>query len=115
MDIEVYFDLTDLIIALLGLLGTFITIKVIPWIKTKYTKDELEKAMMWAQVAVNAAEQLAKNGTIKLEERKDYAMKILENNGIKLDADQISNIVESFVLELPDLITTKEKVKVETK
>ena len=101
---NVYFDLTDLIMALLGLLGTFITIKVIPWIKTNYTKDELEKAMMWAQIAVNAAEQLAKNGTIKLEERKEYAMNILVSKGIKIDMDQLSNIVESFVLELPELL-----------
>ena len=98
------FDFTDLVIAVLGILGTVITVKVIPWIRLSINKEELEKALMWASVAVKAAEQLAKTGEIKMEERKDYAMKYLLDKGIKLDIDQISNIVESFVLELPELV-----------
>jgi len=94
-------DLTEIIIALLGVLGTIISTQLIPYLRERYTKEQLEKAVTWGQIAVNAAEQLMKSGVIKPEERKDYAMKVLQSKGIKLDLDQMSDIVESFVLELP--------------
>lgn len=94
-------DLTEIVVALLGILGTIISTQLIPYLRERYTKEQLEKAVTWGQIAVNAAEQLMKSGVIKPEERKDYAMKVLQSKGIKLDLDQMSDIVESFVLELP--------------
>ena len=103
------FDFTDLIIAALGLLGAFVTYKVIPWIRANYTKAELEKAMMWGEIAVKSAEQLAKSGKIKMEERKEYAMKFLVSKNINLDLAQISTVIESFVLDLPHLLLEQEE------
>lgn len=101
-------DVTQLALALLSIIGTIVTTYLIPYLKEKYTKEQLEKAVTWGQIAVNAAEQLMKSGVIKPEERKDYAMKVLMSKGIKLDIEQLSDIVEAFVLELPSNLL-KEK------
>lgn len=94
-------DITEVVISILTIIGTIITSQLIPFLKERYTNEQLQKAVTWGQIAVNAAEQLMKSGVIKPEERKDYAMQVLQSKGIKLDIDQMSDIIESFVLELP--------------
>lgn len=102
-------DLTQLAIALLSIIGTIITSYLIPYIKQKHSKEELEKVMILAKIAVNAAEQLAKTGIIDLSERKEYALNVLKEKGVTLDIEQLSDIIESFVLELPKGITKDNK------
>lgn len=102
-------DLTQLALALLSIIGTIVTTYLIPFLREKYTKEQLEKAVTWGQIAVNAAEQLMKSGVIKPEERKDYAMQVLQSKGIKLDIEQLSDIIEAFVLELPKSITEDDE------
>lgn len=103
-------DLTEIVIALLGVTGTIITSYLIPYIREKYNKEELEKVISWCRIAVNASEQLAKSGAINLDDRKEYAMKkVLNNKGIKLNIEQISDIIESMVLEIPKNLTESEK------
>ena len=97
-------DITDLVISVLTVIFGIISYYVIPYLKEKYTKEQLEKACSWAKIAVSAAEQLAKSGIIDPEDRKYYAMKVLESKNIKLDVEQLNDIVESYVLELPKLI-----------
>lgn len=109
------FNLTELAICVLALIGTFITVKVIPYLHERYTREQLDYALMWGEIAVNAAEQLAKSGVIKAEERKEYAMKVLEEKGIKLDFDELSDIIEAFVAELPSLITETPETKTAAK
>ena len=106
-------DLTNIAISVLTIIFGLISIYVIPYLKEKYTKEQLEKACAWSKIAVGAAEQLAKAGVIDPEDRKYYAMKVLESKNIKLDLDQLSDIVESYVLELPTLLTS-ESEEVET-
>lgn len=104
-------DITGIVVSLLVVLGTVITIYLIPYIKERYTKEQLNKACSWARIAVNAAEQLTKSGVINPEERKDYVMQFLESKGIKLNLDEVSVIVESFVNELPELIIDDKEVE----
>ena len=101
-------DITDLAVSILTILAGFVTFKVIPYLKAKYTIEQLEKAFKWGEIAVHAAEQLAKSGVIDVNERKEYAMNILQKKGINLDIDQLTAIVESFVYDLPDLILKKQ-------
>lgn len=98
-------DITPMAVSILTLAFSIVSLFLIPVLQKKYSKEQLEEAMTWAKVAVNAAEQLAKSGVINLDERKDYAMKFLEEKRLTIDMDQLSNMVEAFVLELPSLIT----------
>ena len=101
-------DITELAVSILTLLIGIVTWKGIPYLKANYNKDQLEKALMWGEIAVNAAEQLAKSGVIKLSERKEYAMNLLKKKGINLDIDQLSAIIESFVYGLPDMMLKED-------
>ena len=104
-------DVTQLAVSIITILLSLVSIYVIPYLKERYSKEQLEKAFAWAEVAVNAAEQLAKVGLIKPDERKDYAMKVLEDKGIKLDIDQLSDIIEAFVRKLPDSVLGEDDNK----
>ena len=97
-------DLTNLAIAALTVIFGIISCYVIPYLKEKYSKEQLEKACSWAKIAVGAAEQLAKSGIIDPADRKYYAMQVLESKNMKLDIEQLNDIVESYVLELPKIL-----------
>lgn len=86
-------DLTPIVLAIIGVLGTIITANVIPWLKEK-------KLMGWIKIAVNAAEQMAKEGIIKPEEKLQHATKYLESKGVKVDTDEIMNAIKSAVYEV---------------
>ena len=86
-------DLTPIFQALILLLATIITSKLIPWIKTKTTNEQQEKMTVAYRVAVFAAEQLcgAGNGT----DKKHKAKEIVEKAGFTFD----DNLLEATVYE----------------
>jgi len=94
-------DLTEIVLAVLTIIGGIISTQLIPYLREKYTKEQLERANTYAQIAVNAVEQLMKSGVIKPEERKQKAMEMLAAKNIKLDLDQLEEMVEAWVLKLP--------------
>ena len=51
-------DLTQLIIALIGILMSMLTSVLIPYIKSKTSADQQSQIQIWANAAVQAAEQL---------------------------------------------------------
>ena len=54
------FDVTSLVQALIGLCAVFITAIVIPYIKVKYSNEDIAEFMAWVEIGVKAAEQLYK-------------------------------------------------------
>lgn len=94
-------DLTQLAAAIISLCGIVVTIKVVPWIKSKMNESTLNRVAYWARVAVEAAEQKVKNGSIDPSERFGYARKFLNNKGYDLDFDEIEALIESSVHNLP--------------
>ena len=108
-------DITPIAVAILTVIFAVITVFVIPYLRSKYSQSDLEKALTWAKIAVNAAEQLAKKGAIDPDERKDYAMAVLEEKNIKLDLYELDDIVESFVRELPKFVLNENPAPVELK
>ena len=88
-------DLTPIFQAIIALLCALITYKLIPWIKSKTTKQQQENLEAAARIAVYAAEQLygAGNGDKKLE----YAREALLAAGYDLNTEIIRAAVESAV------------------
>lgn len=98
-------DITDVVSAVICLCFAIVTVRVIPWIKENVSKTNLEKAKMWAEIAVKCAEQKLKNGTLLKEERFEYVEKFLQAHGWKLNFSEIEALLESQVNDLPHMIT----------
>lgn len=81
--------LITLVIAIVGV--------VYAYLKNKSNNaDQLDR---WVQIAVAAAEQAYK--TYATEDRKQYALDILAKQGLKVDWDQVDNMIEAAVNQLP--------------
>lgn len=92
-------DITAIIVAFIGLVGTILTTVLIPYFKSRTTAEQRENIYFWAKLAVQAAEKIFKE-TGMGKEKKAYVIKFLEEHGIILDEDQIDVVIESAVLQL---------------
>jgi hypothetical protein len=91
-------DLTPILQALIGLLATIITVKVIPWIKSKTTEQQQINLAAAANIAVYAAEQIfgAGQGEIKLQYVKDSLQRV----GFDVDTDLLTECIEEAVYSM---------------
>lgn len=92
-------DMTQVIVALIGLLGIVLSTVVIPLLRAKTTAQKWDNAMFWVKLAVQCAEQVY-NETGMGEKKKAFVEKFLEEHNIKLDPDQIDVAIEAAVLEI---------------
>ncbi len=92
-------DLTEIIVAVLTLIAGLVARYVIPYLKERYSTEQLEKMKLWAKVAVEAAEMLYV-GSGKGEEKKKYVLDFLSSKGFSVDVETLENLIESAVLEL---------------
>ena len=92
------FDVTPIVQALIALCAVFITAVVIPYIKAKYSNEDIAEFMAWVEIGVKAAEQLYNqtDGDVK----KAYVLEFLASKGYRVDDVEVENAIESAVLEL---------------
>lgn len=105
-------DLTQIAVAIVALILTIIARYVIPYVKAKISAEDTKKLCVWTEVAVKAAEQLCKSGAIEKEARKEHVIKFLAKKGLTVDIDEVEELIESFVHQLPSLVTKKEDEEV---
>jgi len=91
-------DLTQIILAIITLIGAIITRYLIPWIKEKTNERQFEALAMLARVGVYAAEQIF--STEQWKEKKQYVLDFLKQNGYEIDAPAVDALIESLVREL---------------
>ena len=94
---------TQIVGSIITILCALITTFLIPFLKTKYTQAQIEKAIQIASIAVNAAEQIfteTKMGQQKMIYVKNY----LKKRGIRLDEKEIETLIESEVFKLKEQI-----------
>lgn len=93
-----YIDLTQIVTALLGLLASLVTYRLIPWIKANTSESQQELMEGAVRIAVYAAEQLygALHGDAKLA----YVQAYLKKKGYDINTDEVSNMIEAYVQEL---------------
>ena len=87
-------DLTQIIIALLGILATVITAKVIPWIQSKTSVEQQQFIKLVLDAGVRAAEQIYTSGEGQL--KKAYVIDYLKEHHITIDDAQIEAAVNEF-------------------
>jgi len=92
-------DITQIIVALIGLIGAVITYVLVPFIKSKTDATMFAKIQTMVQVAVTAAEQIY-TGTGMGQTKKKYVLDFLESKGYTVDEDTIDKLIESAVYEM---------------
>lgn len=93
----------ELFYAILSLISVMITSYLIPYIKQKITKEQIEKVYEFADIAVRCAEQIYSQD--QWVEKRDWVFNeiseyVNENTQLHLTPSQITAIAENFVYEL---------------
>ena len=101
-------DLTQIVVALIGLLSAFITYRLIPWIKAN--TDVKQQAMIRAavQTAVFAAEQIY--GAGEGAKKFDYVVNWLKEKGYDVGKTEIEGAVYEL-LKQAGVVVTPTKVE----
>lgn len=92
-------DFTPVLQAIVGLCAAIITTFVVPYIKSKTTKEQQTQINEWVRIAVSAAEQVY-DGPGKGDEKKAYVLTWLSNHGISIDEEKLDAMIEAAVYEL---------------
>ncbi len=89
-------DITQIMVALIGLLSAILTAVIAPWIKSKTSISQQAIIETLTRTAVCAAQQIF--GTADGQQKKEYAVhrveEALKAYGITIDADRISEAIE---------------------
>ncbi len=67
-------DVTDILIAIIGLIVAVLTAKVIPWVKGKIGAQSWNTLQQVAAIAVAAAEQIGGKASLPGTDKLDYAL-----------------------------------------
>lgn len=92
-------DLTQVIVAVIGLLSIIITSCIVPYLKSKLTVSQYQSLVGWAKIAVEAAEKMFTE-TGMGEAKKKYVKSFLTEKGFTLNDTEIDVVIESAVLEM---------------
>ncbi len=97
-------NLTEIIVAFIGLLGVIVTSVLVPFLKSKMSVEQQKKLAQSVKIVVSAVEQLYSNGVIVKENKKQIAIKKLKEMGIDTTDDriykQVDMLIEAFVSEM---------------
>ena len=91
-------DVTDIIVAVIGVIGAILTGIVFPLIKAKVTNEQWQMIVNYAYAGVQAAEIIFNaqgQGEAKFEWVADYIEQQCAAHGIKIDVDTIKVVIEN--------------------
>lgn len=91
-------DLTQIILAIITLIGGIVARYLVPWIKEKLTNQKAQALNGVIRIAVFAAEQLYKSQSG--QEKKQYVLNLLQSNGYDINSALIDAAIEAQVKEL---------------
>ncbi len=113
---QIQIDLTQIILAVLGIVATIITAYVIPLLKNKVGDAKWTQFINIVSVAVDAAEQLGLTGTVsnKLEYATEQIKLAMLKHGLTYDDQTIRAAIEAIVLQFNEYnieLTTDDLIK----
>ena len=91
-------DLTQIVVALIGLMGLVITSVIVPLIKSKLTDAQWQMVKAYALAGVQAAEIIFNaqgQGEAKLRWVSEYITNQCAAHGIKIDAETVRVAIEN--------------------
>ena len=102
------FEITELLKAVVALLATVVTTFVIPWIKGKVGNEKMTEFLRWVDIGVMAAEQLY--DSLDGHRKKEYVVNLLKENGFKFTDAEISAAIEGAVKRVHGELYKEAKV-----
>ena len=95
-------DLTQMVVAVIGLLSASIAAYLVPYLKVKINSEKWNQWQEITFVAVSAAEQLGTGKKIndKFVYAKTYVQDELDKRGIKYDEYAVKTAIEAAVKQL---------------
>lgn len=106
-------DITQIVVAVIGLLGLVVTSVLVPLVRTKINAEQWDTICNYAVAAVQAAEIIigAGKGEEKFAWAKEYIEAQCKAHGIKIDLDTVQVAIENAWKGLGlDHSTEQEKV-----
>ena len=94
-----YIDLTEVIVAVIGVLAAVAARYAIPYLKEKWGEAKFSNIAKWVEIAVGAAEMIYTESGMG-EQKKAYVLQYLNKKGLTVDYDTLDNLIENAVLEL---------------
>ncbi len=91
-------DLTQIILAIIALLGTVVTTFVIPLLREKLSEKQQETLNKLIDIGVYAADQLY--NMEQTAEKKSYVQNLLIEKGYNVDLESIDAAIEATVKKL---------------
>lgn len=91
-------DLTQIVLAVFGLLSALISYRLIPYIKANTSESQQAMLESAVRIAVFSAEQLY--GALKGDEKLAYVRAYLQGKGYDVDTQEVKNTIEAMVQEL---------------
>lgn len=93
----------QIILALIPLIGTILTVYIIPLIREKVDNEKLTKYKYWVDMAVKAAEMLWTESGMG-EDKKEYVVEFLTNmfnrDEVVITEEQMDVLIEACVQEM---------------
>ena len=97
-------DLTPILQAIIALLASLVTLKLIPWIQARTTAQQQQMLRASVAVAVYAAEQIY--GAAAGKEKLMYVKSQLAKKGFDVDIDEIEAAVRDLTITQKDNVLT---------
>ena len=88
-----------IVLGVISILGAIMTYMVVPYLKSKTSKEQRETIMFWVSVAVSAAEQIFNERGMGAEKKK-FVVEFLVEKGIEVSLEELDVLIESEVKEL---------------
>lgn len=93
------FDATTLIELIIKIIGILFFSVLIPYLRSKTSKEQQDEINAWVKIAVTAAEQIYR-GTGRGSEKKEYVIKWLADHKVTYDSAKIDAMIEAAVYDL---------------
>lgn len=91
-------DLTSVFTATIALVSAMVAAFVVPVLKRNLSAQDLNELLMWAEIAVSAAQQLYYN--LDGATRKEHVREFLKSKGYDVDSKEVDAAIESAVIKL---------------
>jgi len=100
-------ELTEILNGVITLAMALVSAFLIPWLREKCSVQQLERLILWADIAVAAAEQLYDD--LDGEKKRQYVLDFLNRRGCKLDEEAVEKTLEAAVLRLHTALKGESK------
>lgn len=92
-------NINNIFYVVLSIVSVLVTGVLIPYLRQRNLQNKAENILSAVEIAVKAAEQIYKEAG-QGELKKEYVLRRLQEQGIKLSEKELDDMIEASVLEL---------------